>query len=68
MSRHNLRVSLLFLLPIFAICARAQTVQTDQQAYCAYLTEQAQAQRKLLGTSNGIGTITLSGDVLQQSR
>ena len=58
MSRHNLRVSLLFLLHIFAICARAQTVQTDQQAYCAYLTEQAQAQSNFLRTPTALGSFT----------
>jgi hypothetical protein len=58
MFRHNLRVSFLFLLPIFTICAASQTVQTDQQAYCAYLTEQARAQTDFLRAPTALGSFT----------
>ncbi|HEY5330977.1 MAG TPA: hypothetical protein VIJ79_13910 [Acidobacteriaceae bacterium] len=38
--------------------ALAQSVQTDPQAYCAYLTEQARAQSDLLRTPKGVAILT----------
>src|SRR5579863_10108583 len=58
MFRHNSCFSYLFLLPMFAICAAAQTVQTDQQAYCVYLTEQAKAQTDFLRGPTALGSFT----------
>jgi hypothetical protein len=55
MSRHNFLVTLLLLCPI---CTAAQTVQSDQQAYCAYLTEQAKAQTDFLRTPTVLGSFT----------
>jgi hypothetical protein len=43
-SKFALAAALLISLPAFAIDPK------DQQAYCAYVTEQAQAQRDLLRT------------------
>jgi len=56
MSRRTLILSSL----IFAASplAFAQTVQTDPQAYCAYLTEQAKAQSDLLRTPKGVAILT----------
>jgi hypothetical protein len=40
-------------------CAMSQTApQSDSQAYCAYVTEQAAAQRDLLRTPNALGAFT----------
>jgi hypothetical protein len=58
MSRHNSYVALVLLLPILSVCATAQSVQTDQQAYCAYLTEQAKAQTDFLRTPTALGSFT----------
>jgi hypothetical protein len=58
MSRHNSHVALLLVLPIFTACAAAQSVQSDQQAYCAYLTEQAKAQTDFLRTPTALGSFT----------
>jgi hypothetical protein len=41
-----------------AVVASAQSGGADQQAYCAYLTEQAQAQSDLLRTPNGVAVFT----------
>jgi hypothetical protein len=38
--------------------AAAQNPAADQQAYCAYLTEQAQAQSELLRTPSGVASFT----------
>ena len=38
--------------------AGAQNPAADQQAYCAYLTEQAQAQSELLRTPSGVASFT----------
>jgi len=38
--------------------ALAQNPAADQQAYCAYLTEQAQAQSELLRTPSGVASFT----------
>jgi hypothetical protein len=58
MSRYDLRFSFLLLLPIFSVCAASQAVQTDQEAYCAYLTEQAKAQSVFLRTPTALGAFT----------
>jgi hypothetical protein len=62
MSRHNSH-SAFFLLLVIAIVnsagsATAQSVKTDQQAYCAFLTEQAKAQSDLLRSPTAIGAFT----------
>jgi hypothetical protein len=46
------------ILFVFSICAVAQTVQNDQQAYCAYLTEQAKAQTDFLRAPTALGSFT----------
>ena len=56
MFRHNLHLAL--LLPILTVCAAAQTAQTDQQSYCAYLTEQAKAQGDFLRAPTALGSFT----------
>jgi len=58
MSRRNSNLSVLILLMVSAGCAAAQNVQTDQQAYCVYLTEQAKAQSDLLRTPNALAGFT----------
>ncbi len=59
MSGHNRHTAILILLPIFiAMGARAQSVQTDQEAYCAYLAEQAMAQSDFLRTPTALGAFT----------
>jgi hypothetical protein len=58
MSRHNSCSVLLLILFVFSICAVAQTVQNDQQAYCAYLTEQAKAQTDFLRAPTALGSFT----------
>jgi hypothetical protein len=45
-------------LPFLAAAAAAQNIQADQQAYCAYLTEQAKAQSDLLRTPNALASFT----------
>lgn len=54
-----------FAIPLFLALsvllpagAAAQTPQSDQQAYCAYLTEQARAQSELLRTPSALGAFT----------
>jgi hypothetical protein len=58
MLRHNSLVTLVLLLPSLSICAAAQSAQTDQQAYCAYLTEQAKAQTDFLRAPTALGYFT----------
>jgi hypothetical protein len=53
--RHPKRLTLTALL-LSTTLAHAQ--QTDQQAYCTYLTEQAQAQSDLLRTPSGLAAFT----------
>jgi hypothetical protein len=49
----------LVLGPALFLCAPALAIcQTDQQAYCSYVMEQAQAQRDLLRTPSGIAGMT----------
>jgi hypothetical protein len=57
MSRRTILItsSLIFAASTIAF---AQTVQTDPQAYCAYLTEQAKAQSDLLRTPKGNAVFT----------
>ena len=57
MSRHPLLIALSLVL-IASPVAFAQTVQTDPQAYCTYLTEQAKAQSDLLRTPKGVAILT----------
>jgi hypothetical protein len=55
------RIPLLFLIASIlsgAQCARSQTLQADQQAYCTYLSEQARAQSDLLRTPAAVGGLT----------
>jgi hypothetical protein len=47
-----------FLALLAPACAIAQSSQTDQQAYCSYMTEQAQAQSDLLRTPTALGGFT----------
>jgi len=62
MSRHNSHLT--FILPLVialvgsAGSATAQSVLTDQQAYCAYLAEQAKAQSDLLRSPTALGSFT----------
>ncbi|MGD0734958.1 MAG: hypothetical protein ABR976_07410 [Terracidiphilus sp.] len=63
MSRHNLLVTLLLLFPTFS---PAQSVQTDQQAYCAYLSEQAKAQTDFLRAPTALGYFTQPDSGLPQ--
>ena len=46
------------LLLAASAMASAQAPDADSQAYCAYLTEQAQAQSDLLRTPNGLASFT----------
>ena len=57
MSRRPLLIALSLVLAASPV-AFAQTVQTDSQAYCAYLTEQARAQSDLLRTPKGVAILT----------
>lgn len=57
MSLRNSKLAV-FLLISLPICVAGQSVQTDQQAYCAYLTEQARAQSDLLRTPSALGAFT----------
>ena len=50
--------TLLLILLSTAAIAVAQNPAADSQAYCAYLTEQAQAQSDLLRTPSGIASFT----------
>ena len=58
MLRHNTTFVVLSLLLGGARFAVAQQSQTDDQAYCTYLTEQAKAQSDLLRTPNALGAFT----------
>jgi hypothetical protein len=58
MFRRKISFSILALLPLFAASALAQNVQADQQAYCAYLSEQAKAQSDLLRTPGAVAGFT----------
>jgi hypothetical protein len=51
-------LTLVLLLVSARGTAAAQSPNADQQAYCSYLTEQAQAQSDLLRTPNGIASFT----------
>ena len=55
-----IRNSRKFVLAVGLLCAAAATArgQEDQQAYCAYVMEQAQAQRNLLRTPTAIAAFT----------
>jgi hypothetical protein len=57
MFPHNLQYAVILLLAAPA-CVAAQSVLTDQQAYCAYLTEQAKAQSEFLRTPSATGGFT----------
>lgn len=57
MSLRSLKFAVFVLISASA-CAAGQGVQTDQQAYCAYLTEQARAQSDLLRTPSALGAFT----------
>ena len=50
-------LSSILILSVPAI-AFAQDPGSDSQAYCSYLTEQAQAQSELLHTPNGLASFT----------
>jgi hypothetical protein len=63
MSRRNSNLaaiaSLLFFSTLFVAAQNApQNLLADSQAYCKYLTEQAQAQSDLLRTPNALGAFT----------
>jgi hypothetical protein len=62
MPRHAKRYLKSTLTSVLALCAPAfaiaQGSNADQQAYCAYLTEQAQAQSDLLRTPSGLAAFT----------
>jgi hypothetical protein len=59
MFRHTSNSVFLSLLMLFGpALAKAQTSQTDAQAYCTYLSEQAKAQSDLLRTPNALGAFT----------
>lgn len=57
MSRRTLLIASSLVLASSTL-AFAQTVQTDPQAYCAYLTEQAKAQSDLLRTPKAVAILT----------
>lgn len=57
MFPHNLKYAAILFLAATS-CAAAQTVLTDQQAYCAYLSEQAKAQSDFLRTPSATGGFT----------
>jgi hypothetical protein len=57
MSRRIILITSSFIFAASTI-AFAQTVQTDPQAYCAYLTEQAKAQSDLLRTPKASAAFT----------
>ena len=52
------RISVIASILVLCASASAQDAGADQQAYCAYLTEQAQAQSDLLRTPNGVAAFT----------
>ena len=55
----NAKLAVLLLLPIVSSAfATAQNVQADQQAYCAYLDEQASAQSDFLRTPVALAGLT----------
>jgi len=56
---YNSRLAVLLLLPITSgVFATAQNVPADQQAYCAYLDEQAKAQSDFLRTPVALAGFT----------
>jgi hypothetical protein len=55
----SLKLALTSILALSATAiAVAQDAGADSQAYCAYLSEQAQAQSDLLRTPNGLASFT----------
>ena len=59
MLRRKLKRYWKYCVVLFACgIAAAQNPAADQQAYCAYLTEQAQAQSELLRTPSGVASFT----------
>ncbi|MGD0940360.1 MAG: hypothetical protein ABR905_11675 [Terracidiphilus sp.] len=60
------RSSLLTFLALFPLCAAAQGIQADQQAYCAYLVEQAKAQSDFLRTPDALAGFTQPNTGLPQ--
>jgi hypothetical protein len=59
MFRRISYLSLLAVLPLSAATlAAGQSMEADQQAYCAYLTEQAKAQSDFLRAPNALGGFT----------
>lgn len=56
--RKSILVVLSLLLLAKAGVSTAQNIQADQQAYCAYLTEQAKAQSDLLRTPDALAAFT----------
>jgi hypothetical protein len=55
--RHSLAVVVLFLL-LSSTVAAAPSIEADQQAYCAYLDEQARAQSNLLRSPDAVAAFT----------
>jgi hypothetical protein len=58
MLRRNSIFAVLILLPLASPVAAAQNIQADQQAYCAYLAEQAKAQSDFLRSPSGMAGFT----------
>jgi len=63
MFRRNSFLAILFLFPL---CAAAQSIQADQQAYCIYLAEQAKAQSDFLRTPDALAGFTQPNTGLPQ--
>jgi hypothetical protein len=58
MFRRNSTLICFALLLLFAAVATAQNIEADQQAYCAYLTEQAKAQSDFLRSPDALAGFT----------
>ncbi len=59
MFRRNSILAAIFFLPLIsAVATAAQNIQADEQAYCAYLAEQARAQSDFLRTPSGLAGFT----------
>ena len=58
MLRHKSYFAVLIFIPLGGGAAAAQNTEGDAQAYCAYLTEQAQAQSDLLRSPDALAAFT----------
>lgn len=58
MFRRNSILAAIFFLPLISAVATAQNIQADEQAYCAYLAEQARAQSDFLRTPSALAGFT----------